>query len=55
MEAAITKPSVPKLDLVLITVHVAMVSVVMVLCALQLIRVWSKMLVVVIVMLSASI
>lgn len=33
--AAIMKLSAPKLDLVLITVHVAMVSVVMVLCVLQ--------------------
>ena len=33
--AVITRPSAPRLDLVLITVHAVMVSVVMALCALQ--------------------
>ena len=35
MEAAIMKLSAPKLDLVVTTVHVVLVSVVMVLCVLQ--------------------
>ena len=44
MEAAIMKLSAPRLDLAVTTVRAVMVSVVMVLCVLQLILAWSKVL-----------